>query len=161
MKKLSALIIFGIAFGMLESIVVVYLHEIIGRNVNTISAGSYTMLLNLGVIAFILPHQPILLSARNELIEMWREFATIVMLVSIAYITGSNWKQRSGAFLVAFAAWDLFYYVFLSVFTNWPNNLFNIDVYFLIPVPWVGPVITPVIASVIIFVLGTRLFLKK
>ncbi len=161
MNKILPLIIFGIAFGLLESIVVVYLHHIIGQNLNVVSAKDYSVLLNLGVIAFILPHQPILVTGKIESIEMWREFSTIVMLLSIAYITGGNLKQRIGAFFIAFSVWDIFYYVFLSLLTGWPNNMFNIDVYFLIPVPWVGPVITPVLLSILIFCVGIYLLRRS
>jgi hypothetical protein len=50
-------------------------------------------------------------------------------------------------FLYAFAIWDIFYYVFLYVLLGWPESLFTWDILFLIPVPWVGPVICPCLVS--------------
>lgn len=40
-----------------------------------------------------------------------------------------------------------FYYVFLKLTLNWPQSLLTWDILFLIPVPWVGPVLAPVICS--------------
>jgi len=91
---------------------------------------------------------------------MQREAATIIMLLTVAYISATNWKQRIGAFLITFAFWDIFYYIFLKYLTGWPKSLFDIDVYFLIPVPWIGPVITPIIIFMILAIIGTKLYLK-
>ncbi len=45
-----------------------------------------------------------------------------------------------GAFLLAFAAWDAFYYLWLFAATGWPGGIGEWDILFLIPAPWVGPV---------------------
>ncbi|MBI2317699.1 MAG: hypothetical protein HYU75_12055 [Betaproteobacteria bacterium] len=83
------------------------------------------------------------------------------MLATIAYVSGHSPKEWIGSFLVAFAVWDLFYYAFLRVISGWPNSLLDLDVYFLIPVPWVGPVVTPLVASTLLLILGVRLFAHK
>jgi hypothetical protein len=45
--------------------------------------------------------------------------------------------------------WDIAYYAWLWVFLRWPPSLLTWDVLFLIPVPWVGPVVAPVIVSLV------------
>lgn len=164
LKKCLALCIFGIAFGLLEAIVVFYIQTILGlshSNTALISHNSYSVLLNLGFIAFITTHQPILKDVRLTSVEMFREFSTIIMLICLAYIAGKTIKQRVGAFLIAFSFWDIFYYIFLHFLIGWPAGLLNIDVYFLIPVPWIGPVLTPVIISILLLIIGIKLFLSQ
>ncbi len=55
---------------------------------------------------------------------------------------------------MGFATWDLSYYAFLRLISGWPQSLFTRDVLFLIPVPWIGPVITPIVAFAAVFYLG-------
>jgi hypothetical protein len=50
--------------------------------------------------------------------------------------------------------WDIFYYVFLKVILDWPAALLNQDILYLIPLPWIGPVIAPVSISVIMIIAG-------
>lgn len=160
MKKFVALCIFGVAFGLLEAIVVYYLHNIITNTwIQKQMPNNYTVLINLKIIAFIITKQPLLKNSYITTVEMFREFTTIIMLFCIAYVSGASVKQRVGAFLIVFSIWDIFYYIFLHLLINWPTNLFSIDVYFLIPVPWIGPVITPIIISVILFIFGCKWFL--
>lgn len=75
-------------------------------------------------------------------------------------IASSNRRQYIGAFMVSFACWDIMYYVFLRVLDNWPSSLLTKDIYFLIPVTWVGPVITPLVISTVLLILGSRMYLK-
>ena len=165
MKKLIAIIIFGIFFGLLEAIVVTYLRQFIdpsiASNYGLISLKNATVYLNLYAITFLSPQKPVLLNSHITTIESFREFSTIIMLLCIGYLSGSNFKQRLGAFLVAFGFWDIFYYVFLAVLVGWPKSIFDLDVYFLIPVVWAGPVITPLICSTLIIIGGATLFLKN
>ena len=156
-SQLLALVVFGIAFAFVESAVVLYLQQL--PSAVAASNVSYKILLNLGVIAFVLPDSAILGDARIGGVETTREFFTLVMLAAIAFLSGSTLKQRLGAFFVAFAVWDIMYYVFLRVLTGWPTGLLDVDVYFLIPVPWVGPVLTPLVISTTLLLGGAWLFL--
>jgi hypothetical protein len=158
-KKLCSLILFGIAFGFVEASVVSYLRALIPYNSSYI-AGTYQVLLNLGVVSFIIPRTPVLPTSSLMITEIFREFSTIVMLTVISYLSAKKLRQGIGAFMVSFAVWDIFYYVFLRVLTGWPASFLDIDVYFLIPVAWVGPVITPVIISLLLFIFGTGIYLK-
>ena len=112
-------------------------------------------------ISFIKPLHTVLLNNAITSVELVRESATIIMLIAVAFIAGRNLRQRMGAFLVASACWDVFNYVFLKVMTNWPASLNTKDIYFLIPIVWVGPVITPLLISVCLFVIGTYLYIRE
>src|SRR3990167_5430230 len=116
-KKLIALIIFGIAFGFVEAAVVFYLRQVFNYSDNYIQS-DYKVFLNLGIISFILPKIPILNIPQIANAEIQREAATIIMLLSISYLSASKWKQRLGALLITFAFWDIFYYVFLKYLTG-------------------------------------------
>lgn len=82
-------------------------------------------------------------------VEVFREFATLIMLLGAGFIAGRNRAEKFGLFLYSFAVWDIFYYVFLKVTLNWPSSLMTWDILFLIPTTWVGPVIAPVIVSLV------------
>jgi hypothetical protein len=87
-------------------------------------------------------------------VELWREVATIVMLVSIAYLSANNASTRFASFLVAFAIWDIAYYFFLYVFIGWPAHVMDWDILFLLPWVWTGPVLSPIILSLLMILLG-------
>jgi hypothetical protein len=124
---------FAIAMGYLESAVVVYLRELYYPE------------------GFTFPLK--ILSMRIAVTELFREFATLIMLVTIGMIAGRSRLERFGFFIFAFGIWDIFYYVFLKLLLGWPESLFTWDILFLLPTTWVGPVLAPVInaTSMVIF----------
>ncbi len=79
--------------------------------------------------------------------EIIREIASIIMIISVAYLASGDFYGRFAAFLYIFALWDIFYYVFLKALILWPVSLLEWDLLFLIPVPWLGPVLAPLICS--------------
>ena len=85
-------------------------------------------------------------------IENLREIATIVMLISIGVLAGKNLLQRFCFFLFSFAVWDIFYYIGLKLILDWPQSLLTWDILFLIPVTWTGPVLAPIISSLVFIV---------
>ena len=91
------------------------------------------------------------------LIEVGRETATIVMLATFGVAAGRTRVGKLAYFLYLFGVWDIFYYIWLKVFLDWPASLLTWDVLFLIPVPWVGPVLAPV--SVALTMIGMGLVL--
>jgi len=127
-KTLAAVTAFGIAFGFVEAAVVVYLR------LHFYPEG----------FAFPLAEMP----PPVILTEVARESATIIMLACIGWIAGRRFLDRFAYFAFAFGVWDIFYYVFLKVILGWPESLLTWDVLFLIPLPWLGPVLAPVIVSV-------------
>jgi hypothetical protein len=87
-----------------------------------------------------------------ESTELVRELATMIMLGTAGWLAGQTWRSRLGWFLAMFGIWDIFYYVFLHVICGWPKGLLDWDVLFLIPLPWWGPVIAPMlIAGLMVF----------
>ncbi len=82
--------------------------------------------------------------------EVFREVATIVMLATVSLLAARRgWWERAAYFLFCFGVWDIFYYVWLYALLGWPPSLLTTDVLFLIPVPWVAPVLAPVAASAV------------
>ncbi len=132
-KTILWLTIFSIAMGYLETAVVVYLRKIYYPD------------------GFKFPLVPVTRDIATT--EFWREAATIIMLIGAGAMAGKNKVERFVFFLYSFAIWDIFYYAFLKVILNWPESLFTWDILFLIPVPWVGPVIAPCIVSLTMIVL--------
>jgi hypothetical protein len=87
-------------------------------------------------------------------IEIGREASTIVMLVIIGLIAGSSLQKKIGYFFLAFGIWDIFYYVWLFIFIQWPKSLLEWDILFLIPLPWWGPVIAPIMIAILLISIG-------
>lgn len=155
--NLLFLIVFGVAFGFAEAAVVYYLRILLHFR-DDYSIAHYKVLLNLGFITFVSPVHTLLVNHRVSDIEVARESATIIMLISLAFVAARNWRQRIGAFLVSFACWDLSYYLFLKLLDHWPRSVMTKDVFFLIPVTSIGPVITPIVISILLLALGLKLF---
>ncbi len=129
------LTLFSIAMGFLESSVVIYLRELLYGG------------------GFQFPMAPI--PSHLLLVEIYREAATLVMLLMVGMLTGKNKWERFAFFLLSFAVWDIFYYVFLYLFKGWPSSLLDWDILFLIPLPWYGQVITPLIICVCMLLLAS------
>ena len=140
-RRIVWLILFAAAMAYVESAVVVYL-----RTIYYPQGFSFPLvLLPPGMVA----------------IEIGREAATLVMLLGVAMLVGVDRWDRIPLFCVAFGVWDIAYYIWLWVFLGWPPSLFTWDVLFLIPVPWVGPVVAPVIVSVVLIAGGLLLLRKR
>jgi hypothetical protein len=133
-KNLILVTIFATAMALLESAVVIYLRELYYPNGFT--------------VAFIKMPENIII------IELCRELATIVMLVSLSFLLGSSHLSRFAWFIYSFAIWDIFYYVWLKLFIHWPAGLLDWDILFLFPVTWLGPVLAPVICSICMILLS-------
>ena len=89
--------------------------------------------------------------------ELVREAATMVMLGAVGWLAGTERRTRLGYALLAFGAWDIFYYVFLVPLSGWPRSLLDWDILFLIPVPWWGPVLAPVSIAALMILAGTAI----
>ena len=162
-KTLSRVLIinvFAIAFALLESTVVIYLRKLFGFDVGYLPPGP-KVVLNLGFIAFLSPGTLILPDRFITQVELLREASTIIILITIALLSAKKLKDSLGAFFMAFSCSGIFYYVFLHLFTGWPRSLFDVDVFFLIPVPWVGPILTPMVIFTFLFLLGIYLYFNQ
>lgn len=128
LKKLALIAVFAAAMAFLEAVVVIYLRKIY-----------YAEGFSFPLVGFIEP------SILN--IEWIRELGTIVMLITIALLAGKKFYERFAYFLFAFGVWDIFYYIWLKLALNWPSSIKEWDLLFLIPWPWAGPVLAPIIIS--------------
>lgn len=94
-------------------------------------------------------------------VEIVREFTTLIMLISVGVLAGSRPMGRFGSFIIAFGVWDIFYYVFLSIFHGWPHSFLDWDLLFLIPIPWMAPVLAPVLVSCGLIFSGYWLLIRE
>ncbi|OGS34338.1 MAG: hypothetical protein A2474_01285 [Elusimicrobia bacterium RIFOXYC2_FULL_34_12] len=147
--KILVSFIFAIAMGFLEAAVVVYLRELYYPNGFKISEKVKFPFIKFGPVAELKPF-----SKKLIITELGREFATIIMLVTFAILVGDELISKIAYFLLAFGIWDLFYYIFLKMLINWPESFGTTDVFFLIPVPWIGPVGLPITCSIVIIIIG-------
>ena len=138
--SLAWLVVFSVAMAFLEAVVVVYLRELYYPE------------------GFAFPLK--MIPARVALIEAGRELATVVMLVAVAWFSGRTPAERFALFGICFAVWDIFYYAWLRALIGWPASFFTWDILFLIPSPWIGPVISPLAVSVCLIV-GSIIILNR
>lgn len=146
LKNLVIATVFGVAFAYIESAVVVYLRAIFYPD-------GFTFPLHMFDITA--------LGKRLTLTEIGREVATLVLIVTTAWLFGRNRQQRSGYFLVIFAVWDIFYYVWLKILLDWPASIMDWDVLFLIPSVWASAVLYPVLVSLALFAFGVAILWRS
>ncbi len=140
-NKWLIMTLFAVAMGLLECIVVVYLRQL------CYPAG------------FSFPLKP--MNPGILRVELLREMATLLMLLSVGLLAGENRIRKFAWFLYAFAVWDLFYYVFLKLLIHWPASLLSWDILFLLPATWVGPVIAPLLNSLNMILLALILLRQR
>jgi hypothetical protein len=121
---------YAVAMAYLESAVVVYLQLALG-----------------GQVGVLFPLRPAMEVGDLVAIEVGREAATLGMIAAVGLLVGRTWVERLAWSAIVFGAWDIGYYAWLHVFSGWPPSLDTLDLLFLIPVPWVGPVWSPVVVS--------------
>jgi hypothetical protein len=143
-RRLWNATVFAITMAYIESAIVVYLRRLYysGR----------------GGFRFPL----VIIDTPTMLLELGRETCTVVMLVTFSIAAGRTKVSRGALFLFLFGVWDIFYYVWLKVFLGWPPSLLTWDVLFLIPVPWIGPVLAPMlVAATMILMALVMLWLEQ
>jgi len=143
--SLAAGFTFGIAFGFVEAVVVIYLRSASG--LLPVSYGTLAQSVNHS--GGSQPVSQVLASLPESLVavERLREAATIVMLLSVAALGARNALSRVALFLWTFATWDIAYYAGLWLTIRWPASLGELDVLFLIPQPWISQVWFPLAVS--------------
>lgn len=138
-SRITVVAVYALAMGYLEAVVVYYIRYALGDVHATASVTSSA--------ALRFPWG----------IEMTREVATLVMLATVALLAGRDWRERTAALLWAFGIWDATYYLGLEILAQWPASLLTQDVYFLLPIPWGGPVWVPLLADALMAVLASWL----
>ena len=137
--------LFAASFGLLEAVVVVYLRAAVGLLPGY--QGTLSDVIRMSG-QFYLQSQAISQFPKSLLtLEVLREAATILMLLTVASLTSANSRARGAVFLWTFAIWDIVYYAALWATVRWPHSLGEPDVLFLIPVPWLSPVWFPLLVS--------------
>jgi hypothetical protein len=131
------LFVFAVAMAYLESAIVVYLTGALG-----------------GQVGVLFPLQPVSAVGSYAAIEMGREAATLLMIAAIGILLGRSGLERLAWAAVVFGVWDIAYYGWLWAFAGWPGSLGATDLLFLLPVPWVGPVWSPIAVSVALVGVG-------
>jgi hypothetical protein len=137
--------IFAVAFGFVEAAVVAYLSAAAG-----LLPGYRGTLSDVQRLARATQPEPLDLSQFPQsllTVEVLRESATMVMLISVALMAAGKAKERCAIFLWTFALWDVSYYAGLWATIRWPTSLKDLDVLFLIPEPWVAEVWFPLLVS--------------
>jgi len=138
-KNFFIVIAFAVSFAYVEAAIVAYLRTIFYPE------------------GFSFPLGPLGDSAwqiRLLATEIGREIASMVLVLTVALLAGRNRRQRFAAFLIIFAVWDIFYYVWLKVLISWPGSIMAWDILFLIPAAWAGPVLAVVLISCMLFIMG-------
>ena len=131
-RKLLWLALFSVAIAYLEATVVIYLRQLYYPD-------------NLLVI-----FPPKIFSSFNLIVELIREAATIVIMISVAFVFENKSRTRIfAAFIFQFGVWDIFYYIWLKATIGWPVSWTEWDILFLIPWTWLGPWICPVLISIL------------
>jgi hypothetical protein len=155
-RTLAVLLLFGVSFGYVEATVVVYLGKLyeplaLQLDPKRRPGDRFPLITHEQLEATDSAHLRLLKT------EVIREAATMVMLASIGLAVAWNFNTWVAGFVIAFGVWDIFYYVFLKVLIDWPRSLLEWDLLFLIPLPWVSPVLAPVVVSLSMIVAGTLL----
>jgi hypothetical protein len=144
-RQLAIAALFALSFGFVEAAVVVYLRAALGLLPGyhgTLSDVQRSALTSYQQTQSITEFPQSLLT-----IEVLREVATIIMLATLSILAASGIRERWACFLWVFALWDSAYYAGLWATIRWPSTLKELDVLFLIPVPWVSQVWFPLLVS--------------
>ncbi|HEX3703484.1 MAG TPA: hypothetical protein VHU82_09145 [Vicinamibacterales bacterium] len=104
---------------------------------------------------------PLPMEGALEWVELVREGATLVMILTVGLLAGRTWRSRAAHSAIAFGIWDILYYVFLKMICGWPHSLFDWDILFLLPLPWWGPVLAPVCIALLMIVWGARTLIDE
>jgi len=146
-QQLTTSGIFAAAFGLVEAVVVVYLRAAVGLLPGY--QGTLSEVIRRSG-EFYQQSQAITQFPQSLLtLEVFREAATILMLLSVAWLTAMKTRSRAAVFLWTFAIWDITYYAVLWATVRWPMSLRDPDVLFLIPRPWISQVWYPLLVSVL------------
>ena len=101
-----------------------------------------------------------LMSHRDLAIELAREPATVLMIMTVALLAERSRMRIFAAFVFVFGLWDIFYYVWLKIMIGWPTSWLEWDVLFLIPWPWLGPWVCPALIALLFTLWGGWILLS-
>ena len=122
------LTLFTITFGYCESALVYYLHDLFYPD------------------GFSYPFLPF--HMKMLVVDMVREIAATLVIVVVVCMAARGLWRRFALFMYVFGLWEILYYTGLYILEGWPKSLLSNDLIFLVPVPWSGPVLAPMLISV-------------
>ncbi len=135
------LTLFTITFGYCESALVYYLHDLFYPD------------------GFSYPFLPF--HTKMLIVDMVREIAaTLVIVVVVCMAARGSWR-RLALFMYVFGLWEIIYYAGLYLLEGWPKSLLSNDLIFLVPVPWSGPVLAPLLISVFLILSAAVIILAE
>ncbi len=114
-KTLFWLTVLGIAFGIIEASVVIYLRELFYPN-------------GFGFPVVLARHKIVLT-------DIIREMATLLLIGAVALLAGKSRLTKMAVFAFVFAVWDIVYYINLKLMLGWPASFGTWDILFLLPAP--------------------------
>ena len=88
-------------------------------------------------------------------LERVREAATLLLLIAAARLVYRRAVPATATFFFLFGIWDVAYYATLRCSLGWPRHGSDWDLLFLLPVPWLGPVVAPLVVSCVLVVVGS------
>ena len=133
--------LYALAMAYVEAAVVVYLRRLFGVGGGYASAPAF--------------------DSAIAAIEGGREAATLLMLFAVGWLAGQRRRAKLAFAFYAFGLWDILYYAWLRLLVGWPSGLLDTDLLFLLPAPWWGPILAPVLVSILFVVAGTLVVLDE
>lgn len=147
-RELLTCAMFALSFGFVEGAVAIYLG--VAAGLLSGYSGRLSDVARLSAALHGQQSQPLSnLSPSLLRVEVFREAASMLMLLSVAILAQHKRRERFAIFLWIFALWDLGYYVALWATVRWPDSLTSADVLFFIPVPWTSQVWFPLLTSIL------------
>ena len=141
-SELLWLVVFSVTMGIFEGAVVVYLNRLL-------VVGELSLADDRGAARLLLGT------------EVLREAASLIMIAAVAALAARGFVARLARAAIIFGIWDIVYYVVLRLLIAFPATLFTWDVLFLIPRPWLGPVLAPVVVSVGLIAGGVHFMIRE
>lgn len=146
-EQILYICLFAVALGVIEGSVVVYLRAALG-----FLPGFKGTIQDVWRLTSPLYDQTVAVQQLPQsllFIETIREISTMVIFISISAVIVRKLKERIAVFMLAFAVWDITYYIHLWLTVHWPTSLSSPDILFLIPQPWIAQVWFPLMVSLL------------
>ena len=140
-RKLFWLTAWGVCFGYIDVAVVVSLRRLYYP------------------LGFSFPLVP--MEVDVAVVELVREAVTLLFMWAVAELSFRRLQDKLAAYMILFGTWDILYYFFLKAFLDWPRSLSELDILFLLPLPWVGPVWAPILVSLCLITAGTVILIRQ
>ncbi|HBY63483.1 MAG TPA: hypothetical protein DEH78_26970 [Solibacterales bacterium] len=154
-KVIAALIAFGVPFGYLQATISLYIRGVyapVHANVHASAGGLFPLLTWSQLRAAGALHLPLL--------ELGREIMTLGIIASAAYAAGRGKREYPATFAIMYGVWQISYYFFMRVMSGWPASLLDWDLLLLVPAPWTGPVLAPMLLALALIACGAS-FLSR